>query len=366
MNVPFNDLSRIHKPLVNDSFRIFKEIVNESQFVLNSYVKDFESDFAVYTNQKYSVSCANGTDALELILRALNIGIGDEVILPTNSFIATSIAVSRCGAKPVFVDNDEFYLIDVNSIKKRISKKTKAIIAVNLYGQMANLKQLSNIAKKNGVYLIEDAAQSHGAKDIENKVVGDYSIAAAYSFYPGKNLGAWGDGGAVTTNSKQLMKKMTAIRSYGSEKKYYHKYFGFNSRLQPFQGVVLSKKLKEINSWNNERRNIANTYNDVFKNNSRIIIPQVFNNNSHVWHLYVLRVRNRNKLIEKSLENGVETSIHYPLPIHRQKAYKEHPQFNKKIAKADVFSKQFISLPIFPKMKESEVEKVVDTISKLA
>jgi dTDP-4-amino-4,6-dideoxygalactose transaminase len=366
MQVPFNDLSRIHKPLINDSFKIFKEIVNESQFVLNSYVKDFENHFAKYTNQKYSVSCANGTDALELILRALNVGLGDEVILPTNSFIATSIAVSRCGAKPVFVDNDEFYLIDVNSIEKRISKKTKAIIAVNLYGQMANLREISNIAKKNNLYLIEDAAQSHGAKDFQNKVVGDYSIAAAYSFYPGKNLGAWGDGGAVTTNSKSLKEKMTAIRSYGSEKKYYHKYFGFNSRLQPFQGVVLSKKLKDINSWNKERRNIAHIYNDAFKDNSRIVVPQIFNQNTHVWHLYVLRVKNRNKLIENSMSMGVETSIHYPLPIHRQKAYKEHSQFNKKIENADSFSKQLISLPIFPKMKESEVEKVVDTISKLA
>ena len=366
MQVPFNDLSRIHKPLINDSFKIFKEIVNESQFVLNSYVKDFENHFAKYTNQKYSVSCANGTDALELILRALNVGLGDEVILPTNSFIATSIAVSRCGAKPVFVDNDEFYLIDVNSIEKRISKKTKAIIAVNLYGQMANLREISNIAKKNNLYLIEDAAQSHGAKDFQNKVVGDYSIAAAYSFYPGKNLGAWGDGGAVTTNSKSLKEKMTAIRSYGSEKKYYHKYFGFNSRLQPFQGVVLSKKLKDINSWNKERRNIAHIYNEPFKDKSRIVVPQIFNQNTHVWHLYVLRVKNRNKLIENSMSMGVETSIHYPLPIHRQKAYKEHSQFNKKIKNADSFSKQLISLPIFPKMKESEVEKVVDTISKLA
>ena len=241
MQVPFNDLSRIHKPLINDSFKIFKEIVNESQFVLNSYVKDFENHFAKYTNQKYSVSCANGTDALELILRALNVGLGDEVILPTNSFIATSIAVSRCGAKPVFVDNDEFYLIDVNSIEKRISKKTKAIIAVNLYGQMANLREISNIAKKNNLYLIEDAAQSHGAKDFQNKVVGDYSIAAAYSFYPGKNLGAWGDGGAVTTNSKSLKEKMTAIRSYGSEKKYYHKYFGLTQDYNRFKELCFLK-----------------------------------------------------------------------------------------------------------------------------
>ena len=253
---------------------VFKEIVNESQFVLNSYVTVFESHLAVYTNQKYSVSCANGTDALDLILRALNIGIGDEVILPTNSFIANSIAVSRCGAKPVFVDNDEFYLIDVNSIKKRISKKTKAIIAVNLYGQMANLKQLSNIAKKNGVYLIEDAAQSHGAKDIENKVVGDYSIAAAYSFYPGKNLGAWGDGGAVTTNSKQLMKKMTAIRSYGSEKKYYHKITGCNSRLDTIQAAILNVKLKHLDNYSKSRNEMANIYDEAFKDIDGIQIPK--------------------------------------------------------------------------------------------
>ena len=300
MFVPFNDLSRIHKPLINDSFKVFKKIVNDSQFVLNSYVKKFESDFAKYTNQKYSVSCANGTDAIELILRGLDIGIGDEVILPTNSFIATSIAVTRSGATPIFVDNDEFYLINTNKVEQHISKKTKAIIAVNLYGQMANLAELSKLAKANNLYLIEDAAQSHGAKNKQDKDVGDYSIAAAYSFYPGKNLGGWGDGGGVTTNSKKLMEKMTAIRVYGSEKKYYHKYIGFNSRLQPFQGIVLSKKLKQLNNWNEERRNIASLYSKSFVDNPKISIPKIFDDNYHVWHLYVLRVKNRKR--RKSLD----------------------------------------------------------------
>ena len=363
--VPFNDLSRIHNESIDDTFKIFKKIVNKSQFVLNDYIKNFEKDFASYTKQKYFVSCANGTDAIELILRGLDIGHGDEVILPTNSFIATSIAVSRCGAMPIFVDNDEFYLIDVEDVKRKITKKTKAIIAVNLYGQMADLSSLSKIAKKNNIYLIEDAAQSHGAHDQNLRNVGYYSMAAAYSFYPGKNLGAWGDGGGVTTNNKKLAEKLSALRVYGSEKKYYHKYQGFNSRLQPFQGYVLSKKLLALDSWNQERLEIAKTYNEAFNNNSSVITPKTFKNNKHVWHLYVLRVKNRNKTIKEALKLGVELSIHYPVPINKQLAYKNHKQSLSKFNNSDNFSKNIVSLPIFPKMKKNEVTKVIDTLVKV-
>ena len=366
MLVPFNDLSRIHKPLISDSLKVFGEIINQSQFVLNSHISKFEEDFAKYTKQKYSVSCANGTDAIELILKGLDIGLGDEVIVPTNSFIATAIAVSRAGATPIFVDNDEFYLIDVNAIEKAVTSKTKAIIAVNLYGQMADLKNISRIAKKYNLYLIEDAAQSHGAYDKYEKNVGDYSVAAAFSFYPGKNLGAWGDGGGITTNNKKLAEKMKAIRIYGSEKKYYHKYQGFNSRLQPFQGYVLSKKLETLDEWNDERNFIANTYNQAFTNLKNIIVPRTFNDNYHVWHLYVLRVKNRNQFMKDALENGVETSIHYPLPIHKQLAYKKHKQHNTKLTKSEDFGKKLVSLPIFPKMKKNEVKKVIDTIIKIS
>ncbi len=363
--VPFNDLTRIHKPIISDSLKVFKNIIENSQFVLNDYIKEFEIEFAGYTGQKYSISCANGTDAIELILRGLDVGYGDEVILPTNSFIATSIAVSRTGAKPVFVDNDEYYLIDLQDVKNKISKNTKAIIAVNLYGQMANLYELSSIAKSKNIFLIEDAAQSHGAKDNNNKNVGDYSIAAAYSFYPGKNLGAWGDGGAVTTNNKKLADKISTLRVYGSEKKYYHKYQGFNSRLQPFQGFVLSKKLNQLDDWNDERRSIANQYNEALSEFKNIITPKVFNKNKHVWHLYVLRVKNRNKVIEDSKKNGVELSIHYPVPIHKQIAYKKHKQNNLDAKNAEKYSSNLVSLPVFPKMKQKEVLKVIDTIIKV-
>lgn len=365
MIVPFNDLNRIHKPIMDDSLKVFKKIIDNNQFVLNEYIKNFETEFATFTNQKNCISCSNGTDAIELILRGLDIGPGDEVLLPTNSFIATSEAVSRAGATPVFIDNDEYYLINCSGIEKYLTKKTKAIIAVNLYGQMCNLKELSSISKKNGVHLIEDAAQSHGAKDSNGKPVGYYSTAAAYSFYPGKNLGAWGDGGGVTTNSNELAKKMKALRDHGSEKKYYHKYKGFNSRLQPFQGYVLSRKLSSLEEWNEERNNIAFQYNDAFSLNTQIITPQIYNNNRHVWHLYVLRVKSRKRFMSQASEQGVETSIHYPVPIHRQKAYSDHKQSKVNFENADSFSKNLVSLPIFPKMKKSEINKVIDVVSKI-
>lgn len=363
--IPFNDLNRIHDELIDGSLKNFRKIIKNSQFVLNEDIRKFEIDFANYTGQKYAISCANGTDAIELILRGLDIGHGDEVILPTNSFIATSIAVSRCGATPIFVDNDDYYLIDVNEVQKKINKKTKAIIAVNLYGQMANLNAITKVAKKYNIYVIEDAAQSHGAIDKYGKKVGDYSIAAAYSFYPGKNLGAWGDGGAVTTNNKNLSEKLSILRVYGSEKKYFHKYQGFNSRLQPFQGYVLSQKLKNLDEWNEERSNIAFLYNESFINIKNLITPKIFNNNKHVWHLYVLQVKKRDQVIIDAKKNGVELSIHYPLPIHKQLAYKQHKQHKVKFKNADKFAKQLVSLPIFPKMKNKEVLKVIEVINKI-
>ncbi len=256
--VPFNDLSRIHEPIHKKVFAQFSKVVQENRFVLNKEIGEFECLFSEFTKSKYTVSCASGTDALELILRALEIGKNDEVILPTNTFIATALAVTRCGATPVFVDNDEFYLIDIKEVEKKITRKTKAIIAVNLYGQLANLKELNKIAKANSLKLIEDSAQSHGASNVSFS--NNYSVAAAYSFYPGKNLGAWGDGGAVTTNNKKLYEKILMLRNWGSVKKYYHEEKGFNSRLQPLQGVVLSEKVKKLSSWNKQRNAVAKKY----------------------------------------------------------------------------------------------------------
>ncbi len=368
MKVPFNDLNRIHKPLKKIVFNKLNEVVEKSEFVLNHDIEEFESNFAKYTKQKYAVSCANGTDALELILRSLNIGNGDEVILPVNTFIATSFAVENVGAKPIFVDNDEYYLIDTKKIENKISKKTKAVIGVNLYGQMCETVKIKNICKKNKLFFIEDAAQSHGAKQSTFNV-GDNSVAAAYSFYPGKNLGAWGDGGAVTTNSISLYKKLLKIRNFGSSKKYFHDLQGGNTRLQPLQGIVLNEKLKHLDSWTEERAEISKKYINSFAEIKQLKIPKVYKNNKHVWHLFVIEVPNRNKFIEYCNKNGVETIIHYPFPIIKQKAYYSHIQQSERFDMSFSQYKKLVTLPVFPRMTKSEsdyVIKVVDSyFSKL-
>ena len=364
MKVPFNDLSRIHEPIIKSSLSEFEKIVKKSAFVLNEDIKKFETQYATFTNQKYSVSCANGTDALEIILRGLDIKSGDEVILPANTFIATALAVSRAGATPIFIDNNSHYLIDVDMVQKKIGKKTKAIIAVNLYGQLAQINKLKKIAKDNKIYLIEDSAQSHGAT-YKSKNSGDDSIAVGYSFYPGKNLGAWGDGGIVTTNNKSLYNKILLIRNWGSVKKYYHDTLGFNSRLQPIQGIVLSKKLKKLKDWNEHRNFVASRYNKYLEELEGIVLPQTLENNYHVWHLYVIRINNRDIFMDEMKKRGIELGIHYPLPIHRQKAYRDHKQYNKNINNADLQANQLVSLPIFPHMAKKEIDYVLKNMNNL-
>ena len=358
--IPFNDLSRIHRPIHEKVFTKFSSVVEQNRFVLNKEIGEFESLFSDFTHSKYTISCSSGTDALELILRALDIGDNDEVIIPTNSFIATALAVTRCGAKPIFVDNDEYYLINPVEVEKKITKKTKAIIAVNLYGQLADLKILKKISTQNSLHLIEDSAQSHGAAN--ESITNNQSIAAAYSFYPGKNLGAWGDGGAVTTNNKKLYEKILLLRNWGSVKKYYHEELGFNSRLQPLQGVVLSEKIKKLKYWNILRNDIAEMYFKELADISSLALPKTKEGNYHVWHLFVIRVQNREKILKDFSKHKVEFGIHYPVPIHRQKAYSTHKQFNKNFKLADSYSDQLLSLPIFPKMEKSEVKRVVSTI----
>ena len=362
MQVKFNDLSRIHKLIKKDALNSFSKIIEKNNYILGEEVLNFEKNFAKFTDSKYAISCANGTEAIELLLRASKVDKNDEVLLPVNSFIATSIAVSRIGAKPVFFDCDEYYLSDVEDVKKKITSKTKAIITVHLYGQMAHINKIKEVAKNHNLVLIEDSAQAHGAKQQSNSP-GKFSNGAAYSFYPGKNLGAWGDGGMVTTNKKSIKDKIVELRNYGSDKKYIHNSFGFNSRLDTLQAIVLDKKLNYLDEWNDERNRIANYYLENLSNNRKITLPKLFHINKHTWHLFVVQVKNRKVFIEEMKNKGIECGIHYPIMISNQKMYKDHQQYKDTFKNSSGYEQNLVSLPIFPKMTKKEFEYVAKNIN---
>lgn len=363
MKVPFNDLSRIHEIISQPVMNRLQKSISNSEFILSDYMYKFEEKFSKYTNSKFTISCSSGTDALELILRALDIKNGDEVILPANTFIATALAVTKVGATPVLVDNNTFYLIDTKKIDKKITNKTKAIIGVHLYGQQSNNEEINQICKKNKIYYIEDSAQAHGSLYKECPP-GTFGIAAAYSFYPGKNLGAWGDGGAITTNNKDLAEKLYLLRNWGSKKKYFHDVKGFNSRLNTLQAIVLTEKLKYLSEWNAQRNQIANKYIDRLSNFKNIVLPKTAEYNFHTWHLFCILVKKRSELIKFLKINSIETGIHYPIPIHKQKAYKDEFQMVDDLSISESMSKQLVSLPIFPLMKEKEVDYVLKKIKE--
>lgn len=363
MKVPFNDLSRIHEKISQPVLTKLQKTVSKSDFILSDQMYKFEEKFSKFTNSKFTISCSSGTDALELILRALNIKNGDEVILPANTFIATALAVTKVGATPVLVDNNSFYLIDTKKIDKKITTKTKAVIGVHLYGQQSNNEEIIQICNKNKIYYIEDSAQAHGSLYKESPP-GTFGVAAAYSFYPGKNLGAWGDGGAITTNNKDLAEKLYLLRNWGSKKKYFHEVKGFNSRLNTLQAIVLTEKLKYLNEWNAQRNQIAKKYFDRLSDLNKIVLPKTHEYNFHTWHLFCIRTRKRKNLINFLKINKIETGIHYPIPIHKQKAYKDEIQLVDDLNISESMSKELVSLPIFPLMKEKEVDYVIKKIKE--
>lgn len=300
----------------------FNRVFESKWYILGEEVKKFEKNFASYCGAKHCIGVANGLEALVLILKAYGIEQDDEVIIPANTFIATVLAVSHLNAKPIFIEPDLYtYNIDVNKIEEKITDKTKAIIVVHLYGQPVNMEPIIEIAKKYKLKVIEDSAQAHGAtyKNIKTGNLGD---AAGFSFYPGKNLGAYGDGGCITTNDDDLAEKIRALRNYGSHIKYHNIYKGYNSRLDEIQAAFLNVKLKYLDEWNNYRKYIANMYLKGIKN-CNIILPNVSEDCEHVWHLFVIRTKERNKLKQYLNENGIETLIHYPIPVHLQDAYKD-------------------------------------------
>jgi dTDP-4-amino-4,6-dideoxygalactose transaminase len=364
MSVPLVDL-KAQLPAVDAEIRAgWDRIVSNTAFILGQEVSSFESEFASFTGSAHCVGVANGTDAIEVACRALGIGRGDEVIVPANTFIATALGVVRAGASPVFVDVDpQYHLIDPRQIEQKLSKATKAIAAVHLYGQMAPMQPLLEIAKAKGLLVLEDCAQAHGASQFGVRA-GLSSGAAAYSFYPGKNLGAFGDAGAVVTESAVTAQKARALRNYGSELKYHHPELGFNSRLDPLQAVVLRAKLKHLARWNEMRRRAAKRYDALLEQVPDVVRPATAKGNEHVWHLYVVSVPKRDRVAARLNEAGVGAGVHYPVPIHLQGAFAELGHSRGDFPCAERAAEEILSLPLFPEITEAQQSYVVDALRR--
>lgn len=358
--IPFVSLEKMHNEIKSDVVKKFEEIYDNQSFIMGHELENFEKNYAKYVGCKYCVGVGNGLEAIELILRGYDIGEGDEVIVPAHTFIASALAISNTGAKPVFVDSDEYYTINYKLIEEKITDKTKAIVVVQLYGQVADMDAINDIAKRYNLKVVEDAAQAHGAT-YNGKKVGSLGDAAAFSFYPGKNLGALGDAGGITTDDEDLYKKVMMLRNYGSIIKYHHEFKGKNSRLDEIQAAFLNIKLAHLDVWNNDRRRIAKMYLDNIKND-KVILPKVRDNVQHVWHVFVVRVSDREGFQKYLADNDIMTNIHYPIAITKQKAYEEY--------KDDIYSNAFeyadevISLPLYYGMSDEDVMRVVEAINR--
>ncbi len=359
MRIPFLDLKAIHQSVRPELEAAFRRVVDSGWFVLGPELEAFEAEFAAYCRVKYCIGVGNGLEALYLILRAHGIGPGDEVIVPANTFIATWLAVSQCGATPVPVEPDpSTYNIDAARIDAAITQRTRAIMPVHLYGQPADMDAIIAIAAKHGLAVIEDAAQAQGAR-YKGRPTGSLGHAAGTSFYPGKNIGALGDGGAVLTNDAEIAEKIRRLRNYGSEIKYKHEMIGHNSRLDELQAALLRVKLKMLDQWNQQRKEIAKIYFSRLAELS-IDLPHVPNWADPIWHLFVIRSQRRHALQSFLEAHGVGTMIHYPTPPYRQPCYAERAWGEFRIT--DRLSSEILSLPLYPGMSEEQVSYVVETI----
>jgi len=362
MLIPFLDLKAPYLELKEELDNAYYQVMNSGWYLLGQQLEAFESEFAAYCEAKYCVGVGNGLEALHLILRAMDIGQGDEVIVPANTYIATWLAVSYAGATPVPVEPDEkTYNIDPNRIESAITERTKAILPVHLYGQPADMEAINQIARRYNLKVVEDAAQAHGAY-YKNKRVGGLSNAAGFSFYPGKNLGAFGDGGAVVTNDWQIAEKVKILRNYGSKIKYHNEIKGFNSRLDEVQAAWLRVKLAKLDEWNRRREEIANLYNQALKDFPGLTLPHVPDWASPVWHLFVIRHPERTRLQKHLAEVGIGTLIHYPIPPHLQSAYSEMNGRTGSFIISEQLANQVLSIPIGPHLSNESVDVVISKL----
>ena len=333
------------------------KVLNKGEFILGEDLRTFEKNYAFYCNTKFCIGVSSGTEALHLALKAMGIGKGDEVITSANTYIATAFAISYTGAKPILVDIDpETYNIDVELIEKNITKNTKAIIPVHLYGRPADMDGIIDYREKYDIPIIEDASQAHGA-EFRGKKIGSIGDIGCFSFYPGKNLGAYGDGGAIVTNNPEIAKKVSMFRNYGQKNKYEHQFIGYNNRLDNIQAAILNVKLKYLDEWNSKRINAASTYRRLLQNGN-VILPQSANYIKHVYHLFVIRCLDREKCRKYLNENGIPSGIHYPVPIHLQKAYNFLDYNYGDFPITEKYSECILSIPIYPELDINTIEQI--------
>lgn len=359
--IKFLDLHKINQRFKSEIDLAIREVLESGWYLLGEKNKAFEENFAKYCETKFSIGCANGLDALHLAIRAYDFPKDSEIIVPANTYIASILAISNCGLKPILVEpNLETYNIDADLIEAKITGKTKAIVVVHLYGQAVEMEKIWELAKKYNLKIIEDSAQAHGAI-YQGKKVGNLGDIGCFSFYPGKNLGALGDGGSITTNDEEVAIKIRAIANYGSLIKYENIYKGLNSRLDEIQAAILDLKLQFLDADNQQRREIAKIYRENIKN-EKIVLPKPYKEESHVWHLFVIRTKDRDKLQEYLKIKGIQTLIHYPIPPHKQNAYKEWNNLSFSIT--EKIHKEVLSLPISPVMNKEEAFYIAQILNE--
>ncbi|MFD2442767.1 DegT/DnrJ/EryC1/StrS family aminotransferase [Bacillus sp. CGMCC 1.16607] len=360
--IPFLNLKEINAQYADELKAAVARVIDSGWYILGDEVEAFEREFADYCSVKYCIGVSNGLDALKLILKAYGFGPGDEIIVPSNTYIASILAVSEVGATPILVEpNMETFNMDPNLIEHHITENTKAILVVHLYGRTAEMEAICDIASRYNLKVIEDAAQAQGAM-LGGKMVGNLGDAAGFSFYPGKNLGALGDAGAVTTNDDDLANKIRALRNYGSHKKYVNMYRGFNHRLDEIQAAMLRIKLKYLNLENEARRKLAKLYEDNI-NNPFIVLPaSPENEEEHVWHVFVIRTKERERLQAYLLNHGIHTFIHYPIPPHKQLAYLEWNDFSYPIS--EQIHDEVLSIPISPIQSTEDTWEIIEALNK--
>jgi len=359
--VPFVDLGAQYRTIEGEIGEATSRVIQQSDFILGREVSLFEEEFAAFCEAKYAIGVDSGTSALELALRAYDIGPGDEVITAANSFIASALAISHAGARPILVDVDpSTYTVDVSAIEKAITPRTKAVIPVHLYGHPAHMNPIRELADKHGLVIIEDACQAHGTR-YKGRRAGSLGHAAAFSFYPGKNLGAYGDGGIVVTNDRGIARRLEMLRNYGQKEKYQHLFRGYNRRLDTLQAAVLRVKLRYLEKWNAARRWNAVLYHK-FLDGCGLLLPGEAPGAESVWHLYVIRAEQRDALKEHLISRGISASIHYPIPIHVQPAYLDLGYKKGDFPVTESCAHQVLSLPMYAEISQDQIEYVAKTI----